>query len=75
MNETEITPKSSLYSYQAYLETLLSYGSDYKKGQVKAGGFYRVKNKTDQSDQGYAGQRALSTGGAQFELMGRPHWE
>ena len=38
LNGTELTPKVSLYPYQAFLETLLSYGSDYKKGQAEAAG-------------------------------------
>ena len=50
LNETKIIPKSSLYQYQAYLETLLSYGTEYKKGQAEAAGFFRVKNEKVQSD-------------------------
>ena len=75
LNETEITPKSSLYPYQAYLETLLSYGSDYKKGQAEAGGFYRVADEDSTTDTGFTARKTLCASGAEFEIMGRPHGE
>ena len=75
LNETEITPKSSLYQYQAYLETLLSYGTEYKKGQAEAAGFFRVKNEKVQSDEGWKSRKELCDGSAEFELIGRPHGE
>ena len=75
LNETEITPKTSLYPYQAYLETLLSYGSDYKKGQAEAGGFYRVADESSATDTGFTARKTLSAGAAEFEIMGRPHGE
>lgn len=75
LNETEITPKSSLYPYQAYLETLLSYGSDYKKGQAEAGGFYRSEDEKATDDKGFEARKTLSASAAEFEIMGRPHGE
>jgi hypothetical protein len=73
--DTEITTKNSLYPYQAYLETLLSYGSDYKKGQAEAGGFYRVKNELKQDDDGWVSRKTLCDASKEFEVMGRPHGE
>lgn len=75
LHDTEITTKNSLYPYQAYLETLLSYGSDYKKGQAEAGGFYRVKNEKDQEDEGWKSRKTLCDASKEFEVMGRPHSE
>lgn len=75
LHDTEITTKNSLYPYQAYLETLVSYGSDYKKGQAEAGGFYRVKNELDQEDEGWKSRKILCDASKEFEVMGRPHSE
>ncbi len=73
VGDTEVTAKNSLYPYQAYLETLLSYGSDYKKGQAEAGGFYRVKNELKQDDDGWISRRTLCDASKEFEVVGRPH--
>ena len=75
LNETEITPKTSLYPYQAYLETILSYGTEYKKGQAEAGGFYRVKDEKSKTDDGFTARTKLCENGTEFELIGRPHGE
>jgi len=75
INDTEVTTKNSLYPYQAYLETLLSYGSDYKKSVGESGGFYRVKNESDQEDEGWKSRKIVCDASKEFEVMGRPHSE
>ncbi len=75
VHETEVTSKDSLYPYQAYLETLLSYGSDFKKGQAEAGGFFRVKNEANTDDDGWVSRKTLCNASKTFEVVGRPHGE
>lgn len=75
IHDTEVTTKNSLYPYQAYLETLLSYGSDFKKGQAEAGGFFRVKNETTQTDDGWVNRKEMCNASKSFEVIGRPHSE
>ncbi len=75
INESEITPKSSLYPYQAYLETVFSYGSDFKKGQAEAGGFYRVKDEANRDDDGWKSRNELCDASKTFEVIARPHGE
>lgn len=75
IHDTEVTSKNSLYPYQAYLETLLSYGSDYKKGQAEAGGFFRVKNEDSADDDGWVSRKTLCSASKSFEVVGRPHGE
>jgi len=43
MNEVQITSHNNAYAHKAYIETLLSNGSDYKKSQAQAAMFYREK--------------------------------
>lgn len=75
LNETEVTQKSNLYPYQAYLETLLNYGSDFKKGQAEAGGFYRVKDEASTDDEGWKSRNEICEESKVFEVMARPHGE
>lgn len=75
LNETEITPKSSLYPYQGLLETMLSYSSEYKKSQAEAGGFYRVKDEALQTDAGWQSRLKMCEASKEFELIARPHGE
>ena len=41
INDTLITPSTNLYSYRAYLESLLTYGSDAKLSQLSSALFYK----------------------------------
>nr|DAC81375.1 TPA_asm: hexon [Orchesella springtail adintovirus] len=75
LNETEITPKSSLYPYQAMFETLLSYSTEFKKSQAEAAGFFRTKDEAASNDDGWISRRTLSNESIEFELIGRPHGE
>jgi len=73
LNETQITPHNNAYGHKAYIETVLSYGSDYKKSQAQAAMFYREKDPTKVTDKGVVARIERTHGGQTFELMGRLH--
>jgi len=73
LNETQITPHTNSYGHKAYIETLLSYGSDYKKSQAQAAMFYREKDGSKKDDKGVVSRIDLTKNSAVFELLGRLH--
>lgn len=51
LNERLISSSSNLYPFRAYIETLLNYGSDYKKSFLTSECFYKdTANHLDESD-------------------------
>jgi len=81
LNGKLISPSVNTYPYKAYLETLLSYGSDAKKSQLGAELWYadstdmneiNPHNDTD-SNQGFVRRGKLTSSSSAVEIMGRLH--
>ena len=45
LSGTQVSPNDNMYPYRSYLETLLTYGQDAKKGPLQAGLFYPDLNE------------------------------
>ena len=82
LNGTLITPSVNTYPYRAYLETLLSYGTEAKDGQLAMQGWYQDTsdkfNTTtvagDDGNKGFRDRHALVTDQADaVEFLGRLH--
>lgn len=82
LNGTLITPSVNTYAYRAYIETLLSYGTDAKDGQLTMEGWSqdqaRKMNNTVLEgvdlNQGFKSRHDLiMDGGSKTELLGRLH--
>lgn len=72
INETQITPTTSLYPFRAYLETLLAYGGDYVDTLGRAAMYVKDNDNATTTD-GYSTRQNLVSGGKIFDLIGRPH--
>ena len=81
LNGHEISDSSSLYPYRAYLEALLNYGDEAKKGHLSSSLYYQdeagkfdLKDPTAASpNQGLKARAAFFKGSAEVELLGRLH--
>jgi len=73
LNETQITPHTNSYGHKAYIETLLSYGSDFKKSQAQAAMFYREKDPRKNDDKVVVARIDRTKNSQSFELLGRLH--
>jgi hypothetical protein len=74
-NETLVTPQSNAYPYKSYLETLLSYGKEYKKSQLSCSLFTREEDPTSTDEgnkDGYSKRYLRAKDSAVFELIGKP---
>lgn len=81
LNQRNICPPTSHYSYRSYLETLLNYGIDAKNTHLQTCMWY--KDDADQMDRlleedgvtnkGYEKRKVLSANGRHFELYGHLH--
>jgi hypothetical protein len=72
LNETQITPSTSLYAYRAYIETVLGYGGDYKDSQARSALYIRDDNVTVVEDPGFIARANVVSGGKEFDLIGKP---
>ena len=70
LNETQITPPTSHYPFKSFIETLLSYGKEYRKTQAMAA-LYTKEKKPDTTDAGYLVRAGLVEQSAVFEVYGR----
>jgi hypothetical protein len=81
LNEKLITPSVNTYPYKAYLETLLSYGSDAKKSQLGSQFWYKDNGDMNQinphaegkGNEGFVSRGKLTSTSKSIELMGRLH--
>ena len=81
LNGKLITPSVNTYPYRAYLETLLSYGSDAKESQLTSELWYQDTPDMDEVDQaadentnvGFKARGALTATSKSVEMIGRLH--
>lgn len=82
LNGQEISDSSSMYPYRAYLEALLNYGDEAKKGHLSSALYYQdTAGKLDVEDptlavngnHGLQARAAFFKESADVELMGRLH--
>ena len=81
LNGKLITPSVNTYPYKAYLETLLSYGSDAKESQLSAELWFSdedTMNETDPHNEdgknfGFAERGRMTSKSKSVEMMGRLH--
>ena len=81
LNGKLITPSVNTYPYKAYLETLLSYGSDAKESQLTSELWFLDNNSFDQidphleedSNEGFARRGQFCSQSKSVEMMGRLH--
>jgi len=81
LNGTQITTATHTYPYRAFIEALLSDGSDSKTSQLSGGLFYKddagrmnnVDVDGDNTNSGFLERRALTAESRILDLMGRIH--
>jgi len=72
LNETQITPNTSLYAYRAYMETVLAYGGDYKDSQGRASLYIKDSDVSSVDDEAFKARAKIISEGKEFDLIGRP---
>ena len=77
LNEKLISPPTNAYAYRAYIETLLSYGSEAKKSQLTAAMWYgdtagKFENRDDEN-KGFKSRKELTETSKIVEMMGKLH--
>lgn len=82
LNNVKVSCSNGLYGYRSYISTLLSYGSDAKKSQLTAEGYYRDvagafnegnPHAANLHNTGLRQRNALITGGRTLDLIGGLH--
>ena len=77
LNEKLISPSTNTYSYRAYLENLLSYGGEAKKGHLTAALWYKdTAGKFDvfsDDNLGFKTRKGLAKSSGTVDMMGRLH--
>lgn len=81
LNQRNICPPSSNYSYRSYLECLLNFGTDAKNSHLQTSMWYKddagemdcIATTQEHTNSGYEKRKALSAGGRVFELYGHLH--
>ena len=82
LNDTVISSSNNTYSYRAYMETLLSYGTDAKKSQLTSALYYKdvsgamdEDNPLDQAgtNTGLKSRHERFNRGATVDMLGRIH--
>jgi hypothetical protein len=72
LNETQITPATSLYAYRSYIETVLGYGGDYKDTQARAALYVKDEDVSSTADSGFQARNEVTKDGLEFDLIGKP---
>ncbi|GFR61129.1 hypothetical protein ElyMa_001838200 [Elysia marginata] len=78
LNDTLITPSQNTYPYRAYIESVLNYGRDAKKGHLTAALFYRDSSNyfdelTGENNTGVATRLQFCSQSKQIDMYGRLH--
>ena len=77
LNGTPVTTASDMYAYRAYIETLLSYGSDAKKSQLTGCLFRKDKagefDKLDATNPEMEWRKSFIHGSRSVDMIGRIH--
>ena len=72
LNETQITPNSSLYAYRSYIETELAFGGDYKNTQGRAAMYIQDAAAISVDDAGFKKRNEVTNDGQVFDMIGKP---
>ena len=75
LNETEITPKCSLYPYRAYMESFLGYSNGYKKSIGEAAMLTKTESELNTTDKGFLKRQTMVDASKEFEVAGKLHTE
>ena len=76
LGDTVVSASSDTYAYRAYIETLLSYGSEAKESQLTASLWYKDKSgqmAVHANNTGYTKRKALAISSGVMEMVGRLH--
>ena len=80
LNGKLISPSINTYPYKAYLETLLSYGSDAKKSQLGSelwyfdnGNMNEINPHLEEGNDGFIARGKMTSKSKSVEMMGRLH--
>lgn len=82
INQRNICPPSSHYSYRSYIESLLNYGIEAKNTHLQNSMWYKdtaghmdrlVADDDENVNSGYEKRKALTANGRSFELFGQLH--
>ena len=76
LNERIVTPSTNTYAYRAYLETLLSYGSDAKDSYLTGALWYKDKAGDmdgTRTNTGFRKRQKWVGNSRQVTMIGRPH--
>ena len=72
LNETQITPTSTLYPYRAYIESVLGMNGEYQKHLGLTALLIDEPNVSNLTSQGVIYRKALAARSTVFELVARP---
>lgn len=77
LNNQTVTSSTNTYHLRAYIENLLSYGTEAKSSQLTAGLWYKDTagelETIGDGNNGYAKRKALAAGSRTIDLLGRIH--
>ena len=76
-NGKRVGSSGHFYPYRSYIETILNFGSDVKRGQLSASGFYMDTpehfNSFGGTNEGFMARRFIGANRKSISLMGRLH--
>ena len=70
LNETQITPTTSMYAYRAYIETVLAFGGDYKDSLAITALYVKNRDSASVDDAAHEDRQRQAYGS--LDLIGRP---
>ena len=75
LKDTLVTTSNNTYPYKAYIETLLSFGTESKQSQLTASMWYKDTNNfsLDQHNKGYTKRKELARESHLIDMMGKLH--
>lgn len=83
LSGTQVSPNDNLYSYRSFIETVLTYGADAKKGPLQASFFFMDENSPHIHDKTIADENCANPGARErftrsrysnsFEMVGKIH--
>ena len=75
LKDTLVTTSNNTYPYKAYIETLLSFGTDSKQSQLTALMWYKDTNNfsLDQHNKGYVKRKVLTRESHLMYMLGKLH--
>ena len=75
LKDTLVTTSNNTYPYKAYIETVLSFGTESKQSQLMASMWYKDTNNfsLDQHNEGYVKRKELARESHLIDMMGKLH--